>query len=99
MIYMSAKFTEETHNSLVSIMFTIILIHVNCDLDLWPLTFKINRVHPLNIVNMSAKFDEEAHNGLVSIMFTRSKRDRDTNWRTEPQQRSFLLGNALLGDN
>ena len=36
----------------------------------WPLTSKINRVHPLAMVNMSAKFDQEAHNGLVSIVFT-----------------------------
>ena len=40
-------------------------IYVNCDLDLWPVTSKINRVHPLIIVNMSAKFDEKAHNGSV----------------------------------
>ena len=40
------------------------------------LTSKINRVHPLIIVNMSAKFDEEAHNSLVSITFTRSTHGR-----------------------
>ena len=45
-------------------------VHVNCELDRWPLTYKINRVHPQTMANMSAKFDEEAHNGLVSIMFT-----------------------------
>ena len=39
-------------------------------LYLWPVTSKINRVHPLTMVKMSAKFDEEAHNGLVSIVFT-----------------------------
>ena len=39
-------------------------------LHLWPVTSKINRDHPLTMVNMSAKFDEEAHNGLVSIVFT-----------------------------
>ena len=39
------------------------------DLDLWPLTSKIDRVHPLNMANMSDKFDKEAHNGLVSIVF------------------------------
>ena len=48
----------------------LISIYVHCDLDLWPLTFKINRVHPLTMVNMSAKFDKEIHNGLVSIVFT-----------------------------
>ena len=42
----------------------------HCGLHLWPVTSKINRVHPLTMVNMSAKFDEEAHNGLVSIVFT-----------------------------
>ena len=34
-------------------------------LTFWPLTYKINRAHPLTIANMSAKFDQEAHNGLV----------------------------------
>ena len=42
-----------------------IYVHVNCELDLWPLTYKINRVHPLTV----AKFDVEAHNDLVSIVF------------------------------
>ena len=27
-----------------------------------PVTSKINRIHPLTMVNMSAKFDEEAQN-------------------------------------
>ena len=45
-------------------------MYVYCDLELWPLTSKINRVHPPTMANMSAKFDEEAHNGLVSILFT-----------------------------
>ena len=40
------------------------------DLHLWHVTSKINRVHPLTMVNMSAKFDKEAHNHLVAIMFT-----------------------------
>ena len=30
------------------------------DLQLWPVTSKINRVYRLTMVNMSAKFDEEA---------------------------------------
>ena len=64
-----------------------IYMYVNCDLALWPLTSKINRVHP---VNMSAKFDKEIHNGLVSIMFTRSKRDGHTYGRTESQQRYYI---------
>ena len=45
-------------------------VHVTCELDLWPLTYKINRVHPLTMANMSAKFDKETQNGSVSIMFT-----------------------------
>ena len=36
----------------------------------WPLTSKINRVHPLITVNMSCKFDKEICNGLVSMVFT-----------------------------
>ena len=65
MVNMSDKFDKEIHNGLVSIS-----IYVHCDLDFWPLTSKINRVHPLIILNMSAKYDKELHNGLVSIMFT-----------------------------
>ena len=48
----------------------LISIYVHCDLDLLPLTFKINRVHPFTMPNISAKFDQEAHNGLVSMVFT-----------------------------
>ena len=47
-----------------------IFIRVHCDLDLWLLPSKINRVHPLTNVDIYAKFDEEIHNGLVSNMFT-----------------------------
>ena len=47
-----------------------ISIYVHCDLDLWALTSKINRVHPLTMVNMSAKFDKEIHSSLFSIVFT-----------------------------
>ena len=72
MVNMSAKFDQEVHNGLVAIVFTSSFpyISIDCDLDLWPLTSKINRVHPLTMVNMSAKSDKEIHNGLVSIMFT-----------------------------
>ena len=41
-----------------------------CPLWPWPLTSKINRVHPLTIMNISAKFDEEIHNSFVSFVFT-----------------------------
>ena len=59
MANMSAKFDEKANNGLASIVFTSFFsIYVYCDLDLWPLTSKINRVHSLIIVNMSAKFDE-----------------------------------------
>ena len=44
-------------------------LHI-CPLWPWPLTFKINRVHPLTMVNMSAKFDLEAQNCLVAIVLT-----------------------------
>ena len=71
----------------------LISIYLHCDLDLWPLTSKINRVHPLIMVNMSAKFDKEICNGLVSIVFTRSTHGRTeprTHGRTEPQQRYYI---------
>ena len=67
MVNMSAKFDKEIHNGLVSCSHAY--FHI-CPLWPWPLTFKINRVHPLTMPNMSAKFDQEAHNGLVSIVFT-----------------------------
>ena len=41
-----------------------------CPVWPWPLTSKINRVHPLITVNMSCKFDKEICNGLVSMVFT-----------------------------
>ena len=70
MAKMSAKFDEKAHNGLASIVFTSLFPYVYCDLDLWPLTSKINRVHPLTMANLYAKYDGEAHNGLVSILFT-----------------------------
>ena len=71
----------------------LISIYLHCDLDLWPLTSKINRVHPLIMVNMYAKFDKEICNGVVSIVFTRSTHGRTeprTHGRTEPQQRYYI---------
>ena len=100
MVNMFAKFDEEAHNGLVFYrVHKVISINVNCNLGLWPLTFKIKRVHPLIIVNMS--FDEKAHNGLVSIMFTRSKCDANTHARTHGPTEAFLypIRNALRGDN
>ena len=67
----------------------LISIYLHCDLDLWPLTSKINRVHPLIMVNMSAKFDKEICNGLVSIVFTRFSHGRK-DARTEPQKRYYI---------
>ena len=66
MVNMSVKFDAEEHNGLVSIVFTI-FFHT-C--QLWPLTSKINKVHPLTMSNMSTKFDGVAHYGLISIMLT-----------------------------
>ena len=71
-------FVNDTHHDLqfwtvtskIVLGSQLISLRVHCDLDLWPLTYKINRVHPLTMVNISAKFDEEIHNGLVAIMFT-----------------------------
>ena len=62
MKYNNAKRSIPAHPTFVN--------DAHCGLHLWPVTSKINRVHPLTMVNMSAKFDEEAHNGLVSIVFT-----------------------------
>ena len=67
----------------------LISIDVQCDLDLWPLTSKINRVHPLITVNMSCKFDKEICNGVDSIAFTRSTHGQ-TDGTTEPQQRDYI---------
>ena len=66
MVNMSAKFDEEAHNGLVSIVFTSLFPYIS----IVTLTSKINRVHPLTMANMYAKFDEKAHNGLASILFT-----------------------------
>ena len=51
-VNMSAKFDKEIHNGLVSCSHAY--FHI-CPLWPWPLTFKINRVHPLTMPNMSAK--------------------------------------------
>ena len=68
MANMFAKFDEEAHSGLVSILLTsLFFLYL---LWPWPLTSKINRVYSLTMINMSAKFDEEAHNGLASIVFT-----------------------------
>ena len=84
MANMSAKFDQEARNSLVSILFTSLFPYVHCDLDLWPLTSKINRVHPLIMINMSAKFDKETRNGLVFISLSCSQGPR-MDGRMEPQ--------------
>ena len=61
MANMYAKFDEEAHNGLVSILFTSLFPYLYSDLYLWPLTLKINRNHSLTLANMYAKFGEEAH--------------------------------------
>ena len=45
----------------------VISIYVHCDLDLWPLTLKINMNYPPTMDNMCATFEEDTLNGLVSI--------------------------------
>ena len=65
------------------------MIYVHCDLDLWPLTSKINRVHPLIMVNLSAKFDKKICNGSVSIVFTRSSDGRN-HARTDARNHSSV---------
>ena len=45
--------------------------YMACDLDLWPLTFEINRCLALVISSMSCKFDGSSLNGSVCIVFTR----------------------------
>ena len=42
----------------------------NPDLQIWPVTSKINSVYSPAMINMSAKFDADAHNGSVVIMLT-----------------------------
>ena len=51
------KFDKEICNGLVSMVFTSLFPYMS--LMTWPLTFKINRVHPLTMVNMFAKSDKE----------------------------------------
>ena len=71
MVNMSAKFDKEIQKQFSRYrVHKLISIYTHYDLDLWPPTSKINRVHPLTMANMSAKFDQEAHNSLVSIVFT-----------------------------
>ena len=63
MVNMSAKFDEEAHNGLVSILITSLFPYmsiVTLTFYLWPPTW-IGFI-PLVIVNMSAKFDEDVHN-------------------------------------
>ena len=66
---MSAKFGEEAQNGSLYHFHKLITKHIYCDLDLLPLTSKINRVNPLAKANISSKFDEEACSSLVSIVF------------------------------
>ena len=67
MVKMSAKFDEEAHNGLVSIVFTSVFPYksiVILTFDLW-LPKSI-----CTLANMSAKFDKETHNDLVSFLDT-----------------------------
>ena len=58
---MSVKFDEEAHNGLVSMVFTSLFPYMS--IMTLTFAFKINRVHPLTVVNMFAKSDKEIHNG------------------------------------
>ena len=49
----------------------VIFIFVYYNLDLWPLTSKINRVHALIMGNICAKFNQNTLHGLISTEFTR----------------------------
>ena len=60
-----------------------------CQLWPCPLTYNINRVHPLVIVNMSTKFDEAVHNSIVAIAFTRIRHDA-THGLTQPWQLYYI---------
>ena len=57
MAYVSAKLYEDSDNGLVCIMFKS-LLYANCDIDIWPLTSKLNRVHTPTMANTPDKFDE-----------------------------------------
>ena len=62
MINMSAKYNEvEPQRFSLYRVHKLISIYNDCVLDLWPLTSKINRVHPSTMAHMSGKCDEEAH--------------------------------------
>ena len=73
MANMYAKFDEESHNGLVSIVFTSLFPYlsiVTLTFDLWSPKSIGSILIILIIVNISANFDEEAHNGFVSMLFT-----------------------------
>ena len=116
-VNMSCKFDKEICNGLVSMVFTSVTIkkvwlpdrqtHAHTDRrrtkwDLWPLTSKINRVHPLITVNMSCKFDKEICNGLVSMVFTSVTikkvwlPDRQTHAHTDRRRTKWSLCAAML---
>ena len=97
MVYVSAKFDEIMHNGLVSTVFTRLFPYMSIVTLTFDLTSKINRVHPLIILNMTAKLDEEAHNGLVSIVFTRSNRDGHTDGRNHSSVTISPLQNIAWG--
>ena len=87
MVNMSVKFYEETHNGLVSIMFTSLFPYmsiVTLTFDLWPPKSIGIILPPLTMVYMSAKFDEEAHNGVHKVQVLHMDS------RTEPQHRYYI---------
>ena len=66
--------------------------HPNICLWPWPLTSKINRVHPVVMVNISAKIDEDAQDGVVCFVCARSvwHMHRETQSLTKPPQRYYI---------
>ena len=54
----------------------------HCDPDIWPLTLKINRVHPLSMGNNCGRFDAYAMIALSSILFTRFRTHTHTSTLT-----------------
>ena len=70
-------------------------LHI-CPLWPWPLTSKINRVHPLIMVNMSAKFDKENMQRFSRYHVhkvhgrTHGQTHTHTHARTVPQQRYYI---------
>ena len=85
---MCTKFDGPSWNGSVCIIFTRFnnnVYNVKCDLDLWPISLKINGVHALviHVCSMCTKFDGPHWKGSVCIVFT-SFVDRPTDRQISP---------------